>query len=383
MFYYQVLKKIRKGKKINAEELAKIVNKSRFTVSRWERGIIQPNDADIRIIAQYLGIDVREISDLTPLPIKEVFPPSNDTKAITSRNITLNKLSKEELFKRYTELLAIYNTQQSKRKDYFVDTKIVLNSLSNAVIIIDANYKVRHYNDVIYKYTDKKNLVLYNIDISVLFPGKFTALLKSMMQDAIYKNITDVRFYGDTGIYFTKIQYMEHQSVLFEIKDLSYMKQIDISDYSNHSLLSRKYKNDFIALFRHECPDTCFFCLHNNESLKYVFLSESVKNILGLSKKEFTSNRFKWLDRIHPDDAENCRKLMLNEHFPKVYIVRYDHPTEGYIKIFLTSYLSNDYKYRYGYVRRLIEIEPNSNYVISDSIKNSLGSLLIYESDNR
>ena len=55
MLHYQSLKKIKKEKKVTSTELAKCLDKTRETVSSWERGIHQPCVADIRIMAQILN----------------------------------------------------------------------------------------------------------------------------------------------------------------------------------------------------------------------------------------------------------------------------------------------------------------------------------------
>jgi len=625
MFYYQALKKIRKEKNVTSHDIAAIVNKSRFTVSRWERGICQPSDADMRIIAQYLGVDVKEFSDLSPLPSKEtslshdaVDIPFETTglpknviahiKSLTASCIKYradNAILDTELLRRITLLKSmpfISYIKDAKLKYVYVNENFValvkgynkhtiigctasdifpdkeadkVRELEQKVLatktkiseeeifipgtfkkgiglitiapILDGNKNVKELSCFIEDITKRKSDEIFRRDLE-LFINKINHLIwigkrdfngsirstflsergkeifgldgyklqngiadgkdnvhpddREMVEewenshndykkcnyriinngkiqwvanecfrygDLYYGVATDITEYKELSSRFShiiktlnassdairiakgigeekeyifmnranksiyempleklrnngelwkdflhpedkervcnaenntgllrlnyklllpdgRIKYIEERSFREIIDGILYTGTIkrQVSDYSKHSLISREYKNEFISLLKSECPDTCFFCLHNNESLKYIFLSESVTNILGLSKREFTSNRFKWLDRIHPDDVESCKRVMLNEQFPKVYLLRYNHPIEGYIKIFLTSYLSNNHKYRYGYMRRFINVSsPNLDCAISDSIKNSLESLLIYESDNQ
>lgn len=64
--YIDKLKAGRKRKKTTSEELAKKVGVTRSTLSLWENGKIIPSEFKIRTIAEVLGIQVNEISDLIP-----------------------------------------------------------------------------------------------------------------------------------------------------------------------------------------------------------------------------------------------------------------------------------------------------------------------------
>lgn len=57
------LKALRKEKDVTQEELAEVLNVSRRTVSRWETGSNMP-DLDILVeMADYYGVDIRELLD--------------------------------------------------------------------------------------------------------------------------------------------------------------------------------------------------------------------------------------------------------------------------------------------------------------------------------
>ena len=90
MFYRQSLRKIRKEKKVTSIDLARCLNKTRETVSAWERGIYQPCVADIRIMAQFLSVPVSDISDLQEIKIKNTNTDQQDIP-----NLDVNGLEPE------------------------------------------------------------------------------------------------------------------------------------------------------------------------------------------------------------------------------------------------------------------------------------------------
>ena len=90
MFYRQSLRKIRKEKKVTSIDLAMCLNKTRETVSAWERGIYQPCVADIRIMAQFLSVPVVDTSDLQEIKIKNTNTDQQDIP-----NLDVNGLEPE------------------------------------------------------------------------------------------------------------------------------------------------------------------------------------------------------------------------------------------------------------------------------------------------
>ena len=69
-FYAEKFKRIRELKRISMQKTANRADINRSTLWAWEKGKRTPSEANIRILAKVLNIDVREISNLEPLKEK-------------------------------------------------------------------------------------------------------------------------------------------------------------------------------------------------------------------------------------------------------------------------------------------------------------------------
>ena len=60
------IKKLRKSNKLTQEELSKVINVSRSTLSCYEAGIRTPGIDELKLIAEHLGVGLDYFSDFTP-----------------------------------------------------------------------------------------------------------------------------------------------------------------------------------------------------------------------------------------------------------------------------------------------------------------------------
>jgi transcriptional regulator with XRE-family HTH domain len=62
------LKRYREAKGVTREQMAAEINSTEATLSRWETGIVMPNDERKIEIADYLGVPAIAIFPLTRMP---------------------------------------------------------------------------------------------------------------------------------------------------------------------------------------------------------------------------------------------------------------------------------------------------------------------------
>lgn len=61
----EVIKNLRKNKKISQDKLAKSLNLPRYTISNWEQGRTEPNVEQIKLLCIYFSISADELLELT------------------------------------------------------------------------------------------------------------------------------------------------------------------------------------------------------------------------------------------------------------------------------------------------------------------------------
>ena len=108
VLHVEKLKRVRKRKKITAEELAKMMGISRVTVGAWENAGRIPSEAKIRMLAKVLEIPVNEISDLDPdITISEIklAPLASSISAVLAGDKTKNLIRQTNLFTGITGMI--------------------------------------------------------------------------------------------------------------------------------------------------------------------------------------------------------------------------------------------------------------------------------------
>lgn len=66
------LKDLRKEKKVSQEELGKILNVSKMTISNWEANVTQPSVENINSISNYFGVTPNYLFGFIPDDFKKI-----------------------------------------------------------------------------------------------------------------------------------------------------------------------------------------------------------------------------------------------------------------------------------------------------------------------
>jgi len=76
------LKKLRKTKGLNQEDLAEILGVRKTTISNYETGYSGPSNSMLRQIAEYFGVTIGSLMGDTPVMQECLAPPQSDCRAI-------------------------------------------------------------------------------------------------------------------------------------------------------------------------------------------------------------------------------------------------------------------------------------------------------------
>ncbi|MCP4178113.1 MAG: helix-turn-helix domain-containing protein [bacterium] len=292
MLNSEKLKKIRKTKKVTQGQLAKQLGKSKIIIHLWESGKRNPGDSDIRMIAVILGISVSEISDLKDLGISEY----NDT-SISKELEKLDKIIKEigdypdlniGLLSEINEKYTFYRNENIRLKKRLNGLNNTIDELSQIVFIKDRNYKYRVLNNAFmhmaglqYK---KEDIIGYKA--SDIFGLKEIQHILKYEQD-VFKNrerLTNkqVIIPGSKG---AKVGLLSITPIL---NDKNEVNEI-LCTINDITVLSEAIeKQNFFKKIINEMEDVVWIKSFN--PVKYEFLSDSCEKIIGISKKDLTSN---------------------------------------------------------------------------------------------
>lgn len=113
MNFSNQIKQLRKNRKINQEELAKIVDVGRTSVGKWENGNNYPTVEVLDKLATYFGVTTDYLLGRNELPTTQ--RNSLDFKMLEKFNL-LNDFGKREAIKRVSELSHLPN-YCNKEKD--------------------------------------------------------------------------------------------------------------------------------------------------------------------------------------------------------------------------------------------------------------------------
>lgn len=150
IFYNNRSMEIRKSLKISIVKLAEEMGISRNTLGAWEKGKIIPSEKKVRILAEHLGINISEISDLREnKPTSEILTYKGVVKFVSSKE----SLS-ENIFR--------------KLSDY----------------VNDISLKISSYNQIVNAFTQSSRLIFYIKDINLRYIA---------VSDYFFKNLTKLK----------------------------------------------------------------------------------------------------------------------------------------------------------------------------------------------
>jgi PAS domain S-box-containing protein len=296
-FYKDKIREFRKKKKISMHEFARLGKISRSSLSDWELGKKIPNEARVRMFAHILDVSVAEISDLEDKKITDTaeydvslftqawlnFADSDDEKWLTyfkeemqrvqKRNIEMRQVS--IIVKTLLAALPVMFYFKDKDQKYITANKAFLKNTSTPTDIDVQNKR----DEFFFSNKEARENTLYDQKImesgegeynyEMFIPGTRKKKWGIASKIPIYDNNKSIA--GIIGVFV----------------DITKRKE----EERNRKVLERvinKSPNMFWA-----------GKFLNRSNFEFLFLSENVESIFGISKEKF--NFETWGSVLHPD----------------------------------------------------------------------------------
>ncbi len=317
-FFPDRFKEIRQLKKISMQKAANAAEIDRTTLWAWEKGKRSPSEANIRILAKVLDINVDLISDLKPLKEKVFKDFSQPAQALL-------KISEHNTEKR-TKILQTFLKQ----------IKLIDNELSNASTIINAlisSFDIAFYiKDVNQKYiiTNKAFLKMLKKNTKIEVVGKEDSFFfpskeaeKNRKQDA---NVIA------TG---KSIENIEAQIPGTRKQRWGLITKTPILDNTEKiigligvfvDITKRKEEEDTRVLLEHVLEQIrcgiwiCEIKDWNKGEYKFRYINNALKDWMGCEKKKLYEDSTLWLKNIKSEFLSDIRpNLLQNMQYPAKY----------------------------------------------------------------
>ena len=301
-FYYEKLKELRNRKKYSADDLAQLLNISRTTLWKWEKGLRIPRESEVRMICNMLDIKINEISDLEPDKAKSKIELSNFVESWLSLTDFDSHTGIQNKFKDAMNTISTLNSELNKAsvivKSLLMSTDSMFYIKDTSLKYITANaeflkscglnykYKVFGSSDTeFFSQEEAKNN--HNEDLKVLSRGvkikreDFIPGSKKKKWGLITKNPTFDTNGDITGVLCTFIDFTEKKKQE-KIRELIEMNLNSIS---------------------------AGFSLFDVSSGKYLYLNKERENILGYSNETFLREGIEFFiaNCVHPDFKNSMR----------------------------------------------------------------------------
>jgi PAS domain S-box-containing protein len=324
-FYYEIFKKIRKGKKLSAAALAKAIDKSYHAINKWEKGERNPSAGDIRLMAAIMGIRPSEISDLSD-EISTVEALITEKKG--------SRLSNSLLAEKYiAELHHIVNNygnvpevnleaiiqlenkvaqtekQNEMLKKSLQHYKDTLNLTPAIIYAKDSTLHYRYVNELFIQNTGfllKDDILgatsseLFGIDESKEIIDYEKKALKNngtTTNKEVFIPGTNKENIGLLNIHPLKRDDGSVEIIICSIKDITYLKK----------LLDRLGKLDFLL----DSMDDYIY-IKTIKPERFIYRSQGIENITGHKRIDFYNDKKLWDEIIHKDDIFAANKLPQN-----------------------------------------------------------------------
>jgi transcriptional regulator with XRE-family HTH domain len=136
-FYREKFKEIRKSQRWSSEALSKAANISRQSISKWENGKSVPSEKKVRQLAEVLGINESEISDI---PASYPISGAKISETIAT-NILLNSINTKTANKDIKNILSSLKHIDKSMSESSIILKAVLIYTNNIIYIKDPDQK--------------------------------------------------------------------------------------------------------------------------------------------------------------------------------------------------------------------------------------------------
>ncbi len=373
-FYREKFRQIRKLKKMSMQELADKANISRVSVSIWERGVREPDERYIRLLANVLDISVNEISNLEP---------DHET----------SKLELSEFTETWLSFIEKDNIHQDRISDMLNGIKILSNELSQVKVILRALMStlnsVLYLKDKYCKYITANDAFLKNLSLlsnfrvlgkkdQDLFPVKEAKKNEEEDHRVIASGeaiINEECFIPGTrkkkiGLK-SKIPVFDEEGGIVGLLGL-YTDITKLKDMEKHRQLLEAFLNNA----------TDCLCIYQLKPFKTLYLSNSYSKVFGYSRDNFINDNFFRINNcVHPDDRDYELKYRVLGKYPgyrKYKIIKPD-KTQRVISATTFELKFDGIKYLGSISRDITEISTlRTNRELLLSAKNALNKTILW-----
>jgi len=299
MFYKDKVLKIRKTKKLNSGYVANALKISTSTLWSWENGRRNPSNDSIRKLASILGVSVTEISDLK----QHVTPNYNSMLSNEFENIS-------EIFSKNKEFLLI--NQNKKALEQINNVTTELGRIASVFRAIIKNLNMIFYvKDINLNYVIANDAFIENISLNIdyIVKGKKDTDFFSL-EDAKYLTAEDHHIIKTEKPVLNREGYIPGSRK----KRIGLISKFPFYDSSDNLAgiiciiddITERYKDSKIKSLLENalnCSKDVVFLKEATGERKYIYISESVKELYGYEKETFLNDPLFWeTNCLHPDD---------------------------------------------------------------------------------
>ncbi|MCP4177495.1 MAG: PAS domain-containing protein [bacterium] len=301
-FYNDKFKVFRIEKKVPISVIAENFKKSRKTIWTWETGKVIPKPSEIIYLANLIGVEVSEISDLSHKRISNRSTIQLDTDEFTELS-TEKRIYIENLKKQLKEVNLINSKLNNK-----------INSLSENIDNLQAFIYTKD-NKHILSYINRSFLIYLGKDINELLGKNFSHLF-SYGDFSIIHNME--RNVIDSGEKILNAE-IDIPGSKNRLKGLLNISPIFNKDGRVESITSsilnitdtKIIKNKLLLL--ETCVsklDEVFWIKQSFPDEKLLFLSDFISDIYSIDKNNIMNNLEVLLTMIHPEDLPYVKKQL-------------------------------------------------------------------------
>ncbi len=329
MLYHQSLKKIRKDKKITSIELAKYLNKTRETVSAWERGIYQPGDADIRIMAQLLNVSVGDISDLQEIKVKN---NNTDKRDVVDLDIDGIEPETAEKLKILNETCLELRATVTRLRSNLFKYDALLQNLPFVIYVKDKRLKYTYANERFLNLIEQsysKNSISGASSFDIFGMKEYSQILE--LEQKVIKTKQKI---SNQQIFIPRT-FKKKIGLLTIIPILNDNKEVEelvgsIEDITD-TYEEEKRRKDLESITSKINHATWIgeTVNGNKDSFKYTFMSDNMFDIHGIEKQEALKGIKLWLNVVHEDDMSLLKEWLEIEDYPKKIHYKINTPKKG------------------------------------------------------
>jgi transcriptional regulator with XRE-family HTH domain len=299
-FYNDKFKTIRIEKKISLQAIAESINKSRKTIWTWEIGKVVPKPPEIIYLANLIGIEISEISDLAHNNISSEF---------------MNKLGQNEFSELSTENRTyIENLKKQLKEANFINSKLEnrITTLSESIENLQALIYTKD-NKHILSYANKSFLIYLNKNLNELLGKNFSHLF-SYNDFSIIHNLELRVINSGEKVLNAEIDIPGSRNRLKGLLNISPIfdtngKVESITSSILNITDTRIIKNKLLLL--ENCVSKLDELIWIKESFpkeKFIFLSDSIRDVYCVGKEVAMSKPEILQSLIHPEDLSYVKK---------------------------------------------------------------------------